>query len=248
MERVSVISDLLANGGFYGKNHKRPIVVVAPHGFDGDDERTSLITERIATNLNCHAVINRGWERSKQVDIFNDKADCNNINHCMHDVVKEEFLEALQRCVIKCIKPNNIALQNCFILHIHGMSNKHRTIAKDSNLDIVLGYGAGFPNSYSCKKYHKDFLLNRLHEVGFTVYTGKKGGPMSGWSRNNLNQYYKKWYDTPMVNSAQIEIIYERRKDKSIANETADLLTEAIDGIDMIDSYENPTSTKFLSY
>ena len=77
MERVSVIEG------------KSPIIIVAPHGYKGDDENTDLIAEEIANALHCYAVINRGWERSDSVDFMKDKADCNNVYHCKEDVVRE---------------------------------------------------------------------------------------------------------------------------------------------------------------
>lgn len=241
-ERVSIISG------------KRRLIIVAPHGFDGDDENTGFIAERIACKLECSAVINRGWERADKVDIFRDKADCNNVNHFANNVVKEEFLDAIDRCVNKCQHNRNYGafttshIQSCFVLYIHGMSNKHKKIAQDSSLEMVLGYGAGFPNSFTCKEYHRDFLLDRLTEEGFTVYKGKKGGPMSGWSRNNLNQYYRKWNNNEKVFSAQVEIIYDLRRSVTNSALTADLMVEALDGIDIIDSYKTTSNRKYLSY
>jgi hypothetical protein len=63
MERVSITSG------------KQPILIVSPHGYKNDDENTATVAEAIASVLNCYAVINRGWERADDVDIFNDKAD-----------------------------------------------------------------------------------------------------------------------------------------------------------------------------
>ena len=134
MERVSVIEGSI------------PVIVVAPHGFHGDDENTDLIAETIASTIDAYAVINRGWERGDTVDSFKDWADCNNVYHCKEDVVREEFLEPIIRFKNKILKKEQLA----YIFYIHGMGNRHRAVAKDPYLDAVLGYGAGKPNSFSC--------------------------------------------------------------------------------------------------
>lgn len=212
MERVSTISG------------KLPAIVVAPHGYDLDDQNTDLIAETIANQINCYAVINRGWERSDSVDYLKDKADCNNVYHCKEDVVREEFLEPIIRFKNKILKDSI----NCHIFYIHGMSNKHRSLSKDPKLDMVLGYGAGSPSSYTCELWHKDFILHELNSMGICTYEGKKGGVMSGWSRNNMNQYFRKWENDTDVNSMQIEIIYELRREKDLAYLTSDYMGIAI--------------------
>ena len=212
MERVSVIQ---------GRN---PLIVVAPHGYDQDDQNTDLMAETIAGQLDCFAVINRGWERSEAVDYLRDKADCNNVVHCMEDVVREEFLEPIIRFKDKVLTRS----ESCYIFYIHGMSNRHRKSANDPALDIVVGHGAGSPNSYTCELWQKDFMLHELNRSGIKAYEGKKGGSMSGWSRNNLNQYFRKWELEKSVNSMQLEVIYELRRERDLATLTADYLAVAM--------------------
>jgi len=212
MERVSTI------------NGKLPIIVVAPHGYDQDDQNTDLITETIAHQIECYGVINRGWERSDSVDYLKDKADCNNVYHCNEDVVREEFLEPIIRFKNKILK-NHLF---CYIFYIHGMANKHRSISQEPDLDMVLGYGAGSPNSYTCELWQKNFMLYQLNSSGIKSYEGRKGGVMSGWSRNNMNQYFRKWDQDNDVQSMQLEIIYELRKEKDLASLTADYLAIAM--------------------
>ena len=36
---------------------------------------------------------------------------------------------------------------------------------------------------------------------------------MSGWSKSNMNQLYRKWYPDQSVQSLQIEIVHELRSD-----------------------------------
>lgn len=104
MERVSVIRG------------KAPVIVVAPHGFEQDDQNTALIAESIANEINCYAVINRGWERCLDIDVLNDKADCNNVYHCKEDVVREEFLEPIVRFKSRILYSHDEA----FLIFIHG--------------------------------------------------------------------------------------------------------------------------------
>jgi hypothetical protein len=202
MERVSIISG------------KMPIIVVAPHGYDGDDENTSVIAESIAKNIEAYAVINRGWERSQTVDFMLDKADCNNVNHCREDVVKEEFLDPILRYTKKILSNNPKA----YIYYIHGMGNKHRIYANDPTLDVIVGFGAGSPNSFTCNIWEKDALCHFLNNKGIVTYEGRKGGIMSGWSKTNMNQLFRKTYPNHHVQSMQLEIIHELRdsKEKSI--------------------------------
>lgn len=221
MERVSIISG------------KLPIIIVAPHGYDGNDENTSIIAEHIAKSINAYAVINRGWERARDVDYMLDKADCNDVNHCHEDVVKEEFLEPILRYKNRILQSHNAA----YVYYIHGMGNKHRKIAGDDSLDMVVGYGAGSPNSHTCEIWQKDLLCHLLHESGVNAFEGKKGGPMSGWSRSNMNQLFRKWYPEPNVYSMQIEIVHELRSYKDLAILTADCIATAVNDMLIVKSF-----------
>lgn len=201
MERVAI------------REGKAPIILFAPHGFGGDDERTSTMVEYMAETLDCYAIINRGWERGPLVDCFADKADCNNVEHCHEDVVKEEILDPILRFQKKIMRTHSIA----YFFPIHGMSDKHRKSSGINNLDIVIGYGAGSPNSLTCDEWRKDYMLHLLEEAGLTPAEGKKGGPMSGWARNNMNQLFRKWYHDQSIQGMQLEIIYDLRRDNEIA-------------------------------
>ena len=193
---------------------KLPIIIVAPHGYKADDENTGFIADYIATKINAYLVCNNGWERDETVDYLEDKADCNNVNHCHEDVVKQEFLEPILRYKNKILRNHNLA----YIYYIHGMSNKHRKLANDPHLDVVVGFGAGSPNSFSCELWKKDLFLHLLNSTGVNAYEGSKGGLMSGWARNNMNQLFRKWYPEPQVQSLQIEIVKDLRASLDIAS------------------------------
>jgi hypothetical protein len=230
MERVSVI-----HGSFNA-------IIVAPHGYDGDDENTGLIARHIAESINGYAVINNGWERASVYDYENDKADCNNAYHCTQDVVKDEFLDP----IIRFQKEINSRGKYAYIYYIHGMGDKHRVISKDPKMDIVVGYGAGSPASHTCLLWQKDLLMYKLNEAHFKVYEGRKGGPMSGWARSNMNQYFRKWENNPDVFSMQLEIVRAIRFEKDLALLSADYIAEAIQDTTRAKSWNG--SMTFPSY
>ncbi len=196
-----------------------PIIIFAPHAFDGNDTNTGIIAKSMAKELDAFAVINNGWERSNSVDCFNDKADCNNTKHCHEDVVKEEVLDPILKFVRKIKKQHGSA----YIYNIHGMSDRHRDIAKEK-IDIVIGFGDGDPPSHTIDLWRKNFFVSRLNRLGINAFEGKAGGQMSGWNKNNMNQIFRKWYLDHMVHSLQIEITYELRSDTTMALVTSDYL------------------------
>ena len=69
---------------------------------------------------------------------------------------------------------------------------------------------------------------------------------MSGWSRQNLNQYFRKWDYDANVSSMQVEIIYDLRHDKQLAEITADYIAVAIKDLMMVSTYR--TNEVFKSY
>lgn len=217
MERVSIIRGDL------------PILVIAPHGHD--DSNTDYLAEQIAKELNCYAVINRGWMRAPEVDYWNDLANCNDVRHCHEDVVKEEFLDPILRFANRIEKDYGFGA----VFNIHGMSNEVKKIAK--NLDIVVGYGAGKPPSYSCDPRLKDAFIYLLEESGLGAYEGAGGGQYAGRAKNNLNQLFRRWYPQQRIQSLQVEIVGELRADLEVSKVTAQVLAECMnDFLDYDDS------------
>lgn len=230
MERVSI------------REGKTPIIIYAPHGFHKDDERTALMAEYIADTLNCYAVINRGWERDENVDCFLDKADCNNVEHCHEDVVREEILEPILKFQKRIARTHQLT----YFFTIHGMGNKHRKISGNEKLDLVIGHGAGSPNSFTCDEWRKNFFLHLLEEAGLNPAEGKKGGPMSGWARSNMNQLFRKWYHNQSVQGMQIELIHELRNDDEIALLASEYIAVAMQ--ELLEAKSFSTNVNFPSY
>ncbi|RTK96335.1 MAG: hypothetical protein EKK64_04355 [Neisseriaceae bacterium] len=230
MERTSIIEGNI------------PILLIAPHGHPKDDERTALITEFIANKINAYAVINRGWRRSEEVDFLKDKADCNNLLHCQQDVVREEILDPILRYKNKILKKH----AEMYIFHIHGMSDKHRDICGDYTLDLVIGYGAGNPNRFTCDAWRKDLFIKYLEAEKITTYEGGRTSQMSGWSNQNMNQLFRFAFFDEKVQSMQIEIINELRRDNDIAMITADYLADCM--MNLMTSPETKTTSKNKIY
>jgi hypothetical protein len=208
MERVSVIEG----------DENVPLLLIAPHGAEGDDDNTALITEKIAEDLGCYAVINRGFERADKVDYDKSHADCNNVEHILEDVVKDEFLAPIQKYVSR-IQGN---LQEANIFVIHGMGNA-------GNIDMVVGFGDSSMKSpwYSCELWRKNGFMYLLKQAKVKAYQGKAGGKYAGARKNNLNQYYRQWQLDESVHSMQVEIVRALRVGDDMAAATASLLGDA---------------------
>lgn len=71
-------------------------------------------------------------------------------------------------------------------------------------------------------------MMHLIEEAGLTPAEGKKGGPMSGWSRNNMNQLFRKWYHNQSVQGMQLEIIYDLRSDNEIASLASEYIAAAM--------------------
>ncbi len=231
LERVSIIEG------------KLPVLLVAPHGYIGDDVNTDIIVDHAAKTMKCYAVINRGWERSDSVDELNDKADCNNFSH-MEGVVRDEFLDPILRFRSRILKKH----PHMLMYMIHGMSNDIRIKTGESALDMIIGYGAGSPPSYTCDIWRKDLFCYLLMQAGLTVWEGKAGGMMSGWTRNNMNQLFRKHYTEPRLHCLQVEIVRELRNDESIAQLTAEYLCATISDVLQYNAWSKPTGFKIPSY
>lgn len=215
MERVSIVEG------------KKPIIYVAPHGAHCDDVNTALIAEELAEAINGYAVINRGWERANDVDYKKEKANCNNVEHCHKDVIKEEFLDPLLRFKNRILKK----WARVCIVYLHGMGNDIQKKTGISNLNYVIGWGNGVSDhSHTCSKWIKDFICYHLSSSdNCAVGEGKGGGNYAGRSKKNMVQLFRKWYPNDEVDSIQIEIVNNIRNSKLLAKTTAQIITITIE-------------------
>jgi len=216
----------------------KPYLLIAPHGYQGDDFNTGIITERIASVLNCNAIINHGWQKSDVLDIDNEKANCNNISH-MKDVVADEFLFPVLRTANAITKRNGI----CIVVWIHGISNQIRQITNEKNLEIILGNGAGkHYNSYSCPLSLKEYVIYMLQKNGLKCYDSASGGMYSGFSFNNMNQLWVRHYPDIKIHSFQLEIVKELREDETISLLTAEYMADSFKNMVNYKTWIKPSS------
>jgi len=192
-------------------NGSKRILVIAPHGGGPTDSNTAMMTEIIANEIGCYAVINEKWIRNKKFDHHNNEANCNSLKHCNKSPLREEFLDQ-----IDLIKKR---LGVVYIFILHGMTDL-------KGADTVVGWGRGNPDKLTSDKLIKDRFLVCLDNEGFTPCEGAVGGKYSGWDDDNLNQLYQ---GDKNVSSLQLEVAFSLRSAASLARKTACRIAEAID-------------------
>lgn len=212
MERVSVIQG------------KSPVILVCPHG--PDDTFTEQITEMAANLGGFYAVINRGFERANKVDIDDDKADCNRVDHVLEPVIDDEFLQPILKYKSECLS----SFGQAFIFHIHGFGDQ---VEKDAGyrIDLILGYGESDKKpSYSCELWHRNVFIHlwRTSPRGGDICVGAAGGKYAARDSNNLNQFFRKHVIDQDVYSMQLEISRRIRRHSTDADNTALAIARAI--------------------
>ena len=210
MERVTVIKGNI------------PILVVSPHC---DDSNTKEIAHLIADSIKCYCVTNNGWKRSDDVDLIAGKANCNNINHCVQDVVREEFLEPILGCSKRMVKDYGKG----YVFFIHGMGQ--------TSPDVILGYGEGSPPSYSCSNYYKDIFIKCCKNNSVYIEEAGVGSKYGGQSRSNLNQLFRHWFYNDKIQSMQLEIASHLRLPGMIRHVSVSLAAAMEDTIGHQQSY-----------
>jgi hypothetical protein len=219
----------------------KPLILVAPHGNKSDDYNTDLIVERTAKLLKCNYVINHGWKKSKDLNIDNEFADCNNFSHIKDDVEKE-FLNPILQGVKTILKFYN----KCYIIWIHGASNKVKTIYNKKQIEMIFGDGESKKSfGKTCSPNLKRFIICNLINEGISCYSSFPGDLYNGASYNNMNTYFKNHNPEPRVESCQIEIIRDLRSDKVMSTLTSHYISAALENIE---DYENKMPPKNSSY
>ncbi len=240
---------------------KSPVILVCPHG--ADDTNTDVITEIAAQQLDCFAVINRGFERADDVDVDNDKADCNRIDHIKQDVVYDEFLRPLIRFEQRVNNKASTRQSYPFfaygfgsyaqpdpvhIFYIHGCGNLVHKEAGEP-VEVILGYGLGIKkDSLTCDVWRKNVFVDlyRKYATDGDVFEGKSGGRYAGRDSNNLNQYFRKHENKPWVHSMQLEFPYSTRNDRTAAVQTAIKLSVVVKDYLAYTQYDKEPSPKFI--
>lgn len=210
MERVSVV---------HGKS---PVILVAPHGYD--DTYTDILAERAAEQCSGNAVINKGWQRHPTVDVLNDKANCNQIDHASHNVVKDEFFDPISKMEARLLAKH----PKVYVFHIHGCGNDIRT-KTGKNLGLVIGYGKGETGKSrpTCNTAIRDKFTYILEaDKMWLPAVAAAGSRFGGWDRNNLLQM---WQTSLGVTQAmQLEFVTALRRSKKDAEASGTYLGSVI--------------------
>lgn len=223
MERVSV------------RRGKNPVLFVAPHG--PDDNNTAIIAEAAAEYCDGYYVINRGFEREDFVDVDNDKADCNRIDHVTQSVIKEEFLDPITKFTnqIKLKLHSKVGswflgdlktVPKPLIFYVHGAGDHVHKLAGES-VEVIVGYGLSTKKqSLTCEDWRRNIFVYSYRSLTMSgdVYEGQGGGNYAGRSNNNMNQYFRKQHPDKFIDSMQLEFPYSTRYNESIAKITGVLL------------------------
>lgn len=220
---------------------KRPILLVAPHG--PDDTNTALIAEMAAAYAKTHAVVNHGFDRGEHVDVDKDIADCNRVDHCLSEIVCDEFLKPILK-----IKNNVTKNSNLLIVYIHGAGDIVHTEANE-RIDVIVGYGLGNnKDSLTCNAWKKNLFVDKWR--GYSnegeVYEGSGAGRYAGRSSNNMNQYFRKHELNRQVQSLQLEFPFSMRNTKDRAMQTSTLLSLVLIEMMNYESYDQEPKTKLI--
>lgn len=214
MERVSLV---------HGKN---PVILIAPHG--NTDTYTDILTKAAAIECKGNAIVNHAWERSAKVDILKSEANCNNINHATHDVVKDEFLDPIFQKEFQLIKKHG----EIFVFHVHGCGNNIAQLSGIKDLSFVLGYGKG-PDGKSrpvCDSYHRDLFSLHAMRCLWVPAHAEAGSRFAGWDSDNLLQVWRPYRQFKQVHAMQLEFLTKTRISKKVAEATGIKLGLVING------------------
>lgn len=215
-----------------------PLLLVAPHGYTGDDYNTDVVVKRTSSLLKCNYVINHGWKKTDVINISEEKANCNNYTH-MVDEVKDEFLMPILRTVKTILKFNNY----CFVGWIHGCSNKVRNIYKKPSIEMIFGDGENKnKKNRTCSLTLKDFIICNLNFNGVKCFSSFPGDQYNGSLMNNMNQLFSLSHPDPRVHSFQIEIVKELREDKTMSFLTSDYIYESLKDIENFKKWDKSSS------
>lgn len=229
---------------------KQPMLLVAPHG--PSDANTALIAEMTAANLKSYAVVNHGFDRGEHVDVDKDIADCNRVDHCLSEVVYDEFLKPILKIKDKVlngkIDPRMSGNNQLLIVYIHGAGDIVHTEANE-RIDVIVGYGLGNnKDSLTCSAWKKNLFVDkwRSYSNEGEVYEGSGAGRYAGRSSNNMNQYFRKHELNRQVHSLQLEFPFSMRNTEERVIHTSTLLNLVLKEMMNYESYDKEPKTKLI--
>jgi hypothetical protein len=204
------------------------ILLIAPHGFRGDDDNTGILTRKVAQRLGCYAIINEVYRKPKKrkdlksgfmrevPDRARRRINLNRFSQ-VERFAKEDFLVSILEYTERIIKNHGMA----FVLWIHGI--KDRNIAENvmdanaSDVHVVLGIGQGNSPGLTANVSAVAGLIGCFKDNGIKTINAalaKKESNYSGSHENIMNQLFiGKRYGLSKVQSIQLEIKYTGFRD-----------------------------------
>ena len=237
---------------FVRRGKRTDLLLVAPHG--ASDNNTITLAKHAAYLLDCNAVINQGFEKNGVVDVDKDLADCNRIDHVKEPVIFDEFLKPLLGFTQQHVKKMMNAPappskgDSMLIVHIHGAGNLVHKIANEQ-VAVIVGYGLGSTKDcLSCQHWRKNLFVDSFRGLCHfgEVYEGKGGGKYAGRDSNNLNQYFRKHLNEPLVDSIQLEFPFSTRNSEDVSKSTAFLLASVLSKVMRVQKYDKSPYVKLI--
>lgn len=222
------------------------IILVAPHGYMGkprDDEQTALIALQIQKRLNCYAVVNEIYRKSREGEphFDRDKKICNLNNTAHYKEEAQDLYDAFVGAIRRFKKEIETQGHIPYIFHIHGASTKQFDNAckkadamKHKDINILIGTGRGISDkdkeeSLTALPEDVDSLITCLREEQLVAYSTNHW-KYAAKEDFNLNQLFRTPnYPDEKVLSFQLEIRKQGLRDKPVtAANTARRLATAI--------------------
>jgi N6-adenosine-specific RNA methylase IME4 len=120
------------------------VLLVAPHGFPGDDDNTEILACFLAEKLNSYAVVNnRKYDRKTNSD---DNEFWQDLNVPSEAVECDDFWGPLMECTEQILQNYT---KPPLILFIHGIGNDNADEYLGKEVDFALG--AGYEGSYNAE-------------------------------------------------------------------------------------------------
>lgn len=235
------------------------IILVAPHGYKGDDDNTGQLTRLLAERLNCYAIINEMYRKTSwtvikgtrvkdPVDLFCNEVDLNSALQIEQAGLEKKWLGTIEKFKEDILTTHS----KCLVFFIHGTKDKN--VEKiDDQADVLLGVGRVKPDSEKDDRpTANDETVNKLikflkNEGSITAVVARAAkkekddieNRYAGWDRTNLNQLFtarNKKYTDKRVGSIQLEFKYDGFRDTPENIEaTAGKLTLAISKLTGVD-------------
>jgi hypothetical protein len=134
------------------------------------------------------------------------------------------------------------------IVHIHGAGNLvHKTA--NEQVGVIVGYGLGSTKDcLSCQPWRKNLFVDSFRSLCHVgeVYEGKGGGKYAGRDSNNLNQYFRKHQNEPLVDSLQLEFPFSARNSEDVSKSTAFLLASVLSKVLGLNKYDKSPYVKLI--